>query len=549
MGPISVTGSTTLEIIGAVSMESLAAINGGATLTVNGRAIADASEVSACSNRGQQVNNKCVCWTATDTSATCAGGNSAASADAPKRPLGAKYNPFAIGVGVGMGALVIILLAGLFLYRRHAKRRQRDAESRHYTPTVVSSSSHAAANAKLLGALDPHGFGNVHYAIARGDLVSLNQLLSQPRSPDHIVPTSPGSLPLSPDSLPGVNAPRDHVYERIKGDDHPYALPGTHDSKRPRHQPPRQQAAPLPQLDPATLDFSLNFDDILRADLIGDSAATPGTHGVRPNAYSIGDTLAMDVLVPGRSPGLATVVEGEGNITNLRDGGGNTPVAWAVRLGNVQALKSLLEWGADVNITNNQSQSPLHVACVVRLDMTIVRTLLAAGANPNAPDAEGMTPFLYACSMGTLSLVEVLLECDIDVTAGDQRRMGPLHLSAARGHADVIRMLLQHPPMEAATNARDILGWTPLHWAASAGHGPSVRQLLQSGTIDPCLGNKKGEIPLHIAARDGNMEVIDVLLTQGRSTQRLLQLMAVTDDGFSARDFAVKNGQTPTIAM
>lgn len=521
-------------------------------LTVNGVAVPSAATVASCNHRGVKVDNACTCWSQADNPSDCSAPAGAASKGPTPRPP--PTNALAIGMGVGLGLLVVALLIGLLIYRHRSRRPTVQGGRDNIATATAAGADYGATHAKLVAQgpeLDQNGYGNVHYAIARGDMMYLNRLLSQPRSPpDHMVPASPGLLPLSPDSLPGISAPRNHVYEQIKENGHsasPYALPGSHESKRARAVSATPAAPTMGGgVNPdVTLDFAMDLPEVTLDFAVNGAVSGVNNHGRKPNLYSVDGIInGTELLVPARSP--ADLQQQTHNVRNLRDGGGNTPIAWAVRLGNLQALKSLLEWGADPNITNNQSQSPLHVACVVEPDLTIVRTLLVAGANPNAPDADGMTPFLYACSMGALALVQLLLEENIDMSASDSRHMGALHLSAARGHAQVLEMVLSSA---VDVNAKDILGWTPLHWAAGSGYGPCVRALLHCKSIDPCLANRKGEIALHLAARDGNLEVVDVLLTQGRSSQRLLQLMAVTEEGFTARDFAQKNGQTPTVAL
>jgi ankyrin repeat protein len=59
-----------------------------------------------------------------------------------------------------------------------------------------------------------------------------------------------------------------------------------------------------------------------------------------------------------------------------------------------EILSLLIEKGADINITDIHSRTPLHQVCFEGT-LEIVRNLLDNGANINAKDSYGMTPLFY----------------------------------------------------------------------------------------------------------------------------------------------------------
>ncbi|GAB4818661.1 hypothetical protein N2152v2_005707 [Parachlorella kessleri] len=110
-------------------------------------------------------------------------------------------------------------------------------------------------------------------------------------------------------------------------------------------------------------------------------------------------------------------------------------------------------------------------------DTASVRSYLAAGGNVDACDAKGQTALQFACGYGKATVVDVLLGAGADTRlARDKARMAPLHRAAARGHAPVVALLLQHG---ADPRQGSGAGQTPLMYAAQFGHAAALRLLLE----------------------------------------------------------------------
>lgn len=84
-----------------------------------------------------------------------------------------------------------------------------------------------------------------------------------------------------------------------------------------------------------------------------------------------------------------------GNV-NLEDGGGNSALMLAVEASWPEGVAVLIQQKANVNLPNRGGETPLMRA-VQRRDADLVRTLLAAGADPDQTDRlAGMTARDYA---------------------------------------------------------------------------------------------------------------------------------------------------------
>src|SRR5258708_32074099 len=93
---------------------------------------------------------------------------------------------------------------------------------------------------------------------------------------------------------------------------------------------------------------------------------------------------------------------------NQRDGSGLTPLMWAARTGAVDAMKTLLDGGADPTVRDvRNGWTPLFHAIHTR-QVKAVRLLLDRGVDPNRP-ARMSTPLLMAASDPDPAIVQLLL--------------------------------------------------------------------------------------------------------------------------------------------
>lgn len=85
-----------------------------------------------------------------------------------------------------------------------------------------------------------------------------------------------------------------------------------------------------------------------------------------------------------------------------------------------------------------------------------------------------------------------------------------LHLSAANGQYQIVEFLIKYlNPVD--VNALTDEGSTPLHWAALNGHLKIVEKLLEAGA-DATIKNSSGRSPVTLAEQQSHLEVVQVLL-------------------------------------
>eukprot|EP01046_Picozoa_sp_COSAG06_P033041 COSAG06_NODE_3345_length_5477_cov_51.455188_2_plen_961_part_00 len=204
----------------------------------------------------------------------------------------------------------------------------------------------------------------------------------------------------------------------------------------------------------------------------------------------------------------------------------------AAENGHETVVKKLLAAGADVNTADSKhNRTPLHLAAMggrkhpgadahvgSGCHDAVVEVLLAARVDVSMADRYGSTVLRSAAGTCMDSVVKNLLAAGADAITADDDGNTPLHAAAANGRYSVVEMLLAAGADARAANTN---GYTPLHAAATSreegGHDAVVEKLLTAGA-DANAAEKDGNTPLHRAATSGKEAVLDALLAAGAST-------------------------------
>ena len=140
-------------------------------------------------------------------------------------------------------------------------------------------------------------------------------------------------------------------------------------------------------------------------------------------------------------------------------------------------MEKQIEEGAEIDKRDDEGQTPLLWATREGYE-SIVKILLATGANPNSSDHKGQTPLFWAAHKGYESIVTILLQSGADPNSSDHKGQTPLFWAAHKGYESIVRILLQSG---ANPNSRDHKGGIPLSWATSRIHAGIVDILLVYG--------------------------------------------------------------------
>ena len=122
---------------------------------------------------------------------------------------------------------------------------------------------------------------------------------------------------------------------------------------------------------------------------------------------------------------------------------GNTPLHWAVRLGNYSIMRILLSYDADITLVNDDEETPLFHA-VTTQKYYALRRLIEVGADVNVVNRHGTTPLHLVASRGHTDAAELLIEAGADLEAISPNGLTSLQLAIHHGPraADTVRLLL-----------------------------------------------------------------------------------------------------------
>merc|ERR1712137_417752 len=108
--------------------------------------------------------------------------------------------------------------------------------------------------------------------------------------------------------------------------------------------------------------------------------------------------------------------------------------------GNVAAAQKWVSQGGDVNITDEEQSTPLHVASLHGHE-AVVSLLLNAKSDPNANDSNLQTPLHCAALKGHTGVVQVLLAQQADPNVYDSEDQTPLDWAILLEHDAVADLL------------------------------------------------------------------------------------------------------------
>jgi ankyrin repeat protein len=230
---------------------------------------------------------------------------------------------------------------------------------------------------------------------------------------------------------------------------------------------------------------------------------------------------------------------------NTAQGDGMTALHWAATKNDVDLAKVLLYAGANLKATTRiGGYTPLLIASKSG-NTAMIETLIGAGADPNSATTNGTTALMFAAQAGNAGAVKALVTHGADVNAKEKvKGETALTFAAAYGRADVIRVLTAHKAdPNVATKVVDLAAFNKEEqerFAQFAQQQQAAGRGGRGGAAEPAQGGGRrgfnpnakpgidrqynftelvaywgGLTPLHLAAREGQVEAVKALLEAG----------------------------------
>lgn len=158
-----------------------------------------------------------------------------------------------------------------------------------------------------------------------------------------------------------------------------------------------------------------------------------------------------------------------------------------------------------------RNSTPLHDAATYNWK-ELVDDLLSKGADVNARDDNGSTPFANATGSADVPTIQRMIDLGADINARDNEGRTPLFFAALSSHSDVGGLLIKSG---ADLYARTYSGETIGYYALINGATINLIDFLQKAGYDLNTTNRNGETLMFAAVRRGGTGWIQTLIDAG----------------------------------
>lgn len=193
--------------------------------------------------------------------------------------------------------------------------------------------------------------------------------------------------------------------------------------------------------------------------------------------------------------------------TGCRDSFGMLPLHRAVQCGNPSVVEYLIlaDSGAHIDDVAPASNGPMQ------LGQSPTTAFVIQGLTPV------FVAVAYGKAEALRLLLEAGANINVTATTTrrhtDDGKITPLHIATIKGHSDAVQLLLDYG-VDSEGSGEQVWKYTPLHMAAMGGHVEIVKLLLSKG-VNVEAEAPTGHRPLYMAVEGGFAEIVELLLNAG----------------------------------
>lgn len=277
----------------------------------------------------------------------------------------------------------------------------------------------------------------------------------------------------------------------------------TLESPKTEIQPPKpSKKAKKPKKNSYGYQFeAINSGDISRIE----SMRNDSIHYYRKN--DVGET-ALTLAILNQDVAMVEVLTQKA-VINLKNDEGESPLTLAIKNGNL-AIINLVAKRAKTSLKNDVGETPLYLAIELD-DLYLLETLISKGAKINRK-SNGITPLARAAELNNPKAVAFLIKNNAKISEPNDNGDTPLYIAIQKGH-DIVAGILISKSEDASgdCNWKNKIGTPLLHLAASNGNAEIVRILIRNGgEVDAT--DYMENTALCIAAELGKESVIRALI-------------------------------------
>lgn len=181
----------------------------------------------------------------------------------------------------------------------------------------------------------------------------------------------------------------------------------------------------------------------------------------------------------------------------------------AAKRNDVETMKTLGK-RLNPNAKNVHDRTALHYA-VAGKNREAVQLLLQRRVKVDQKDKYGVAPIHLAAWFGSLEILKLLVQAGAEQKVENEDGLNIMHCAAINNHTDIVEYIVDDLQMK-ELDKDDQSGNRAFALAAEHGCVEMLEMLMHPYNMATMKPNKRGDTPLHLAARNNQLDAVQLLL-------------------------------------